>query len=66
MITPNGPEEFTDDRARPAFQCRLPPDHLTAHAWTVTTRAVRPRTATTPDGTPVTIHDTVLTARHTR
>ncbi|WP_155246783.1 hypothetical protein [Salinispora arenicola] len=30
------------------------------------TRAARPRAATTPDGTPVTIHDTVLTARRTR
>jgi SAM-dependent methyltransferase len=39
---------------------------LPAREWTVLTRAARPRAATTPDGTPVTIHDTVLTARHHR
>ncbi|WP_018831237.1 SAM-dependent methyltransferase [Salinispora tropica] len=36
---------------------------LPARDWEVRTRAARPRDATTPDGTPVTIHDTVLTAR---
>ncbi|WP_405669291.1 class I SAM-dependent methyltransferase [Streptomyces sp. NBC_00055] len=37
-------------------------DHLPAPTWKVVTRAARPRAAITPDGTPVTIHDTVLTA----
>ncbi|WP_027660235.1 class I SAM-dependent methyltransferase [Salinispora fenicalii] len=39
---------------------------LPADDWEVRTRAARPRAATTPDGTPVTIHDTVLTARRIR
>ncbi|GAA4574035.1 hypothetical protein [Planotetraspora kaengkrachanensis] len=39
---------------------------LPGHVWTVITRTARPRTATTPDGTPVIVHDTVLTARRTR
>lgn len=39
---------------------------LPAGDWEVRTRAARPRVATTPDGTPVTIHDTVLTARRIR
>jgi SAM-dependent methyltransferase len=34
--------------------------------WNIVTCAARPRAATAPDGTPVTIHDTVLTAHHTR
>ncbi|MFE9809785.1 class I SAM-dependent methyltransferase [Streptomyces sp. NPDC005227] len=38
---------------------------LSAHAWKVVTRAARPRSTTTPDGTPVTLHDTVLTAQRT-
>jgi hypothetical protein len=41
-------------------------DDLPAREWTVLTRAARPRAATTPDSTPVTIHDTVLTAQHPR
>lgn len=32
----------------------------------VRTRATRPRAATTPAGTPMTSHDTVLTARRIR
>ncbi|MFF8996080.1 class I SAM-dependent methyltransferase [Streptomyces sp. NPDC014983] len=39
---------------------------LPGHEWKVLTRTARPRAATTPDGTPVTVHDTVLTARRTR
>lgn len=39
---------------------------LPADDWEVCTRAARPRVATTPDGTSVTIHDTVLTARRNR
>lgn len=39
---------------------------LPAREWRFLTKAARPRAATTPDGTPVTIHDTVLTARRTR
>ncbi|MEU6658711.1 class I SAM-dependent methyltransferase [Streptomyces sp. NPDC046821] len=33
--------------------------------WQILTRTARARTATTPDGAPVTIHDTVLTAGRT-
>ncbi|MEW1605212.1 MFS transporter [Streptomyces sp. NPDC093808] len=40
-------------------------DDLPAHAWKPVTRTARPRTATTPDGRQVTIHDTVLTAQRT-
>lgn len=39
---------------------------LPAPTWTVITRTARPRTVTAPDGAPVIVHDTVLTARHTR
>ncbi|MFJ9033691.1 class I SAM-dependent methyltransferase [Streptomyces sp. NPDC102274] len=39
---------------------------LPEREWKVLSRTARPRAATTPDGTPVTIHDTVFTARHTR
>ncbi|MGY4920604.1 class I SAM-dependent methyltransferase [Streptomyces sp. 900116325] len=39
---------------------------LPEREWKVLTRTARPRAATMPDGTPVTIHDTVFTARHTR
>lgn len=39
---------------------------LPADDWEVRTRAARPRVATTPDGTSVTIHDAVLTARRNR
>ncbi|MGW6492999.1 class I SAM-dependent methyltransferase [Streptomyces sp. NPDC055056] len=39
---------------------------LPAHTWNVLTRAARARTATTPDGVPVTIHDTVVRAERTR
>jgi SAM-dependent methyltransferase len=38
---------------------------LPAAHWTVLPRPPRARTATTPDGEPVTIHDTVLHARRT-
>lgn len=41
-------------------------DDLPAHTWKALTRTARPRTATTPNGRQVTIHDTVLTARRTR
>ncbi|MET7990725.1 hypothetical protein ABZU76_07420 [Amycolatopsis sp. NPDC005232] len=39
---------------------------LPVREWTVLTRAAHPRATTTPDGTPVTIHDTVLTGQRTR
>ncbi|MEU5099522.1 methyltransferase domain-containing protein [Streptomyces sp. NPDC020996] len=39
---------------------------LPEHEWKVLARTARPRADTTPDGTPVTVHDTVLTARRTR